>query len=842
MIKRFFYIFSATLFIMLSSTTGVQAEVMEKHMEALERNLNSPPGFNYQAVLRNSDGSAMASSSVTLRFTVSNTSGNLWVETHSVTTDANGMVTAVIGAGTKTGGSAASFDVIDWGASDASLKVEVNSGSGFVSLGTNTLQSVPYAAYADNGISDAERDAIAAIPASIDDLADGSGNAALNGVFTANELAVSGAFSLPTTQGTIGQVLTAGGEGVTTWEDAAGSSYAGSGNYSFQVSGPTATPNNVYSNFGTIGGGRNNVIQLDGGGSYHSEDAVIGGGYGNTIQYSAAKAVIAGGSGNSIETYSDNAVISGGSSNYISESYNGAISGGYRNELNGAYYSAIGGGYENSIESNYGSISGGRGNGINSGSDYSTVGGGYSNTISFSSSSSTVAGGYGNYVRSQRASIGGGYQNQIADNSTNATIAGGYGNRVRETSANGTIAGGYSNSVRFGSNHGFIGGGRYNSVNASPYGVVAGGYENGVQTYSNNSAIGGGYSNGISSSYNATISGGYRNSVRDAQAGTVAGGRYNYVENSSSAFIGGGQGNRIGTSSYRGTQSSIVGGRDNTINAYWSTIGGGNGNTINEQVGVNPLNAAHNTIAGGKNNTIGGTYDTRDAFIGGGYQNVVNARSAATVGGWGLQTSSFGATAIGFYNATVGGTPSSSVATDALFVIGNGIDDANRSDAMVVTKDGNASLNGTWTAVAFNATSDRRLKEDITDLKDVLQTLTKLEGYKYKFNEIKSKDNETEHFGVIAQELREIYPNLVKEGEDGYLSVNYTGLIPLLLEAVKELNAQNQSLMAENDQLERANDDLEVRQSKDEARFADLESKLNKLMMLVAPVDMANND
>lgn len=105
MIKRFFYIFSATLFIMLSSSTGVNAEVMEKEMEALERNLNSPPGFNYQAVLRNSDGSVMASESVTLRFTITNDDGTLWVETHSKTTDAFGAVTAVIGEGTKTSGS-----------------------------------------------------------------------------------------------------------------------------------------------------------------------------------------------------------------------------------------------------------------------------------------------------------------------------------------------------------------------------------------------------------------------------------------------------------------------------------------------------------------------------------------------------------------------------------------------------------------------------------------------------------------------------------------------------------------------------------------------------------------
>lgn len=840
---------------MLSSSTGVNAEVMEKEMEALERNLNSPPGFNYQAVLRNSDGSVMASESVTLRFTITNDDGTLWVETHSKTTDAFGAVTAVIGEGTKTSGSASTFDAIDWGASDASIKVEVNTGDGFVDLGTSGLNSVPYAAYAENGLTQEERDLLAAIPAdvsdltddsgviptSIDDLADGSGDATLSGVFTADELAVAGAFNLPTADGTSGQVLTTDGAGNASWTDIAGADYSGLGSYAFQVSGPELYVNSASADYSTVGGGRSNNINVVEGYQV-SNDAVIGGGFNNTIEPVAEQAVIAGGYNNYIGYYSNKAVISGGSYNYLSEAYNGTIAGGSRNELNGAYYSAIGGGYENTVESNYGSVSGGRSNSINSGSDYSTIGGGYSNSVAFSFYS-TIAGGYSNFARGSAAFVGGGNSNSVY-RSDNGTVAGGYNNRVAYSSS-GTIAGGYDNTVGnsggLDSNYGFIGGGRSNSMYSSDYSVVAGGYENSISS-SSNGVVAGGYGNEISSSYNATISGGYRNSVRDAQSGAVAGGRYNYVTNSSSAFIGGGQSNRVGTSSYKGTQSSIVGGRNNTVNAYWSTIGGGDGNTINEQIGLNPLDAAFNTIAGGRYNTIGGTYDARDAFIGGGYQNVVNARSAATVGGWGLETSSFGATIVGTYNATTGGTPNSSVSTDALFIIGNGTDDLNRDDAMVVTKDGNATLNGSWTAVAFNTSSDRRLKEDITDLKDVLQTLIKVEGYKYKFNSIKSKDNETEHFGVIAQELQEIYPDLVKEGEDGYLSVNYTGLIPLLLEAVKELNEQNQTLMAENDQLEEANNDLEARQSNDEARFAELESKINKLMMLMAPVDVANND
>ena len=46
------------------------------------------------------------------------------------------------------------------------------------------------------------------------------------------------------------------------------------------------------------------------------------------------------------------------------------------------------------------------------------------------------------------------------------------------------------------------------------------------------------------------------------------------------------------------------------------------------------------------------------------------------------------------------------------------------------------------------------------------------------------------HFGVSAQELLEIYPNLVKEGQDGYLAVNYTELIPVLIRSIQELKQE----------------------------------------------------
>ena len=61
------------------------------------------------------------------------------------------MFTAIIGQGTSTTvGSSATFDVIDWGASNHLLKVEVDFGSGYLDMGTTAFMSVPYSMNALN--------------------------------------------------------------------------------------------------------------------------------------------------------------------------------------------------------------------------------------------------------------------------------------------------------------------------------------------------------------------------------------------------------------------------------------------------------------------------------------------------------------------------------------------------------------------------------------------------------------------------------------------------------------------------------------------------------------------
>jgi len=54
----------------------------------------------------------------------------------------------------------------------------------------------------------------------------------------------------------------------------------------------------------------------------------------------------------------------------------------------------------------------------------------------------------------------------------------------------------------------------------------------------------------------------------------------------------------------------------------------------------------------------------------------------------------------------------------------------------------------------------------------------------------KSQMFQKKHYGLIAQELQLLYPDLVYEGDDGHLSINYTGIIPLLIQSIKELKTE----------------------------------------------------
>ena len=95
---------------------------------------------------------------------------------------------------------------------------------------------------------------------------------------------------------------------------------------------------------------------------------------------------------------------------------------------------------------------------------------------------------------------------------------------------------------------------------------------------------------------------------------------------------------------------------------------------------------------------------------------------------------------------------------------------------------------------ASTAFSDERLKDNIKPIENSLEAIKKLNGVTYDW-----KANGKSSVGVIAQNIQEVFPELVKEvqpiGEDEKrLTVNYDGLVGVLIEAVKDLSKQVEEL------------------------------------------------
>ena len=99
-------------------------------------------------------------------------------------------------------------------------------------------------------------------------------------------------------------------------------------------------------------------------------------------------------------------------------------------------------------------------------------------------------------------------------------------------------------------------------------------------------------------------------------------------------------------------------------------------------------------------------------------------------------------------------------------------------------------LSGAVSATDFNSLSDATLKENIsniTNAMDILESIRPVE-----FNWI---DNNKKSYGVIAQEIEKVLPNLVETNKDNNIkSVSYTQLVPILIESIKELKKEIQIL------------------------------------------------
>ena len=547
------------------------------------------------------------------------------------------------------------------------------------------------------------------------------------------------------------------------------------------------------------------------------------------------------------------ATVSGGGTedfpNIASGPYS-TIGGGTGNTASG-FWSTIGGGEANTASGRYSTVGGGEAN--TASGWYSTIGGGLGNSAS--GWTSTIGGGEANAASGRTSTIGGGNNNTASgffstvpggqfnlaagDNS----FAAGQGARVME-GHHGTFIWADSTAAFFdstGTNQFLIrsnGGVGIGTNSPSAQLQVAGSFISGATNNTatgTNSFVGGGSSN-AATGLQSFAAGNRAKAVHDGTFVWADGTSADFASTGINQFLiraNGGVG--IGTNSpsaqLQVAGSFISGATNNTATGTNSFVGGGGGNIASGSAGF---------VAGGVNNTASGirsfaagnrakaihtnTFVWADStsadfsstgqnqFLiraNGGVGIGVNApedalhikgRSSAALilenrdglNGWGIGTGISSGNFNFYYNANV--YPFSTAASARLGFINN--------------------VTGTYTA-----DSDERLKRDIETLDDVLGRVLSLRPTTYRFK--RGTDTDPLSVGFIAQEVQEIFPDLVHQpDEDGYLALAYSDFGVLAIRAIQEQQAIIASQAAK----------LEAQRAQQQA----LEARLSRLEALLA--------
>jgi hypothetical protein len=108
------------------------------------------------------------------------------------------------------------------------------------------------------------------------------------------------------------------------------------------------------------------------------------------------------------------------------------------------------------------------------------------------------------------------------------------------------------------------------------------------------------------------------------------------------------------------------------------------------------------------------------------------------------------------------------------------------------------NLNVTGDIVA-HFSSDQRLKTNIELITDAVNKVGKLDGVTYNWNELanqidNNKKTNVRESGLIAQQVEAVLPEVVATRENGYMAVKYEKVVPLLVEAIKELTSRVEKL------------------------------------------------
>ncbi len=330
----------------------------------------------------------------------------------------------------------------------------------------------------------------------------------------------------------------------------------------------------------------------------------------------------------------------------------------------------------------------------------------------------------------------------------------------------------------------------------------------------------------------------------------------------------------LGRGNLASENASFAVGESNTSSGS-SSMALGEGN---EATNYAAFAAGYNSIASGDSSVAmgDGSKATAQDAIAIGDGNIANSTYSVAIGNRTV-SDSYGQVSLGNYNTEIAGNKTQRVATDRLFVIGNGTSILNRSDALTILKNGNTNINGKLTttkgvdfpsafgpdtnyvgtegnsisfghagtsedfigyannafyfrdspgggdtaqpsvyAQSFPTYSSRRWKHNINDIKDAIQIINQLRGVTYTWNTSHGGHND---FGFIAEEVNKILPQAAQKGKDGEVDgVDYGRITPYLVEATKQqqkiIEEQQKQLKAQEEKLKNIEKTLQTLQQK----------------------------
>jgi hypothetical protein len=227
-------------------------------------------------------------------------------------------------------------------------------------------------------------------------------------------------------------------------------------------------------------------------------------------------------------------------------------------------------------------------------------------------------------------------------------------------------------------------------------------------------------------------------------------------------------------------------------------------------VGYGTQATGHVAFSAGQGTTASGNFSTAmglDTNASGQYSTAMGgvttaSGDASTAMGVGTTASDYGSTVIGQFNSSGSTVTNSATAfntANTAFVIGNGTASNAKSDAFKVMFNGDATVsndltvsgdttvgndltvNGNVNVGDVNVSSDARLKSNIVSLGSTLAKLLLIDGKSYTM-----KKDGKQKIGVLAQDIQKVFPELVSTDDNEMLAVNYQGLVPVLINALKE--------------------------------------------------------